>query len=60
MSSDTLFILDVSGSIGYDNCQKQKTGVINAINKTDVGGGSTRVAVVAFSDFATTICYLNT
>jgi len=58
-SGDVLFILDASGSIGYNNFMKQKEFIKSIILDFTIGSRSTRVSVVTFTEDATVNFRLN-
>ncbi|CAD5110740.1 DgyrCDS110 [Dimorphilus gyrociliatus] len=58
-TADILFMLDASGSMGYDNFMRQKEFVKSIITDFTIGTRSTRVAVVTFTGDATVNFRLN-
>ena len=59
MPTDIIFILDASGSIGYDNFERMKSFLVSLVGVLDIGG-QTRVGLVQFSDNAKEVFSLNT
>lgn len=59
-SGDVLFILDASGSIGYNNFMKQKEFIKSIILDFTIGSQSTRVSVLTFTEDANINFRLNT
>jgi len=57
--SDILFILDSSGSVGYDNFNKMKEFVVRMIMNQDIEGGVAKVAVMTVGDAAVVNFKLN-
>lgn len=50
MKADIMFLVDSSGSIGWDNFNKMKTFMKNLVSKSQVGAGRVQIGVVQFSD----------
>ncbi|XP_006038702.1 collagen alpha-6(VI) chain [Alligator sinensis] len=50
MKADIMFLVDSSGSIGYENYAKMKRFMRELVNKSDIGTERVQVGVVQFSD----------
>ncbi len=57
---DLYFVLDSSGSVGFNNFQLMKNFVYDTVNGFDIGPEDTRVGVISYSGDARFHFYLNT
>uniref|UniRef100_A0A667HHK2 Collagen alpha-5(VI) chain n=1 Tax=Lynx canadensis TaxID=61383 RepID=A0A667HHK2_LYNCA len=51
MKADIMFLVDSSGSIGYENFGKMKTFMKNLLAKIKIGPDKTQIGVVQFSNY---------
>ena len=47
---DLAFVMDGSGSIGYDDFENAKQFVVDMVEKLDIGKEKTRVGIIQYSD----------